>query len=58
MIEAVNPEYQFAKSLASSIVEGALHQHFLKDHLKTITNCNETVSPTHFYIDLVKIITK
>jgi hypothetical protein len=48
MIEAVNPEYQFAKSLASSIVEGALHQHFLKDHLKTITNCNETVSPTHF----------
>ncbi|MFV8332402.1 TetR/AcrR family transcriptional regulator [Flavobacterium sp. GSP14] len=58
MIEAVNPEYQFAKSLASSIVEGALHQHFLKDHLKTITNCNETISPTHFYIDLVKIITK
>jgi AcrR family transcriptional regulator len=58
MIEAVNPEYQFAKSLASSIVEGALHQHFLKEHLKTITNCNETVSPTHFYIDLVKIITK
>nr|WP_309755338.1 TetR/AcrR family transcriptional regulator [Flavobacterium sp.] len=58
MIVAVNPEYQFAKSLASSIVEGALHQHFLKDHLKTITNCNETISPTHFYIDLVKIITK
>jgi AcrR family transcriptional regulator len=58
MIEAVNPEYQFAKSLASSIVEGALHQHFLKDHLKTITNCNETISPTHFYINLVKIITK
>jgi AcrR family transcriptional regulator len=58
MILAVNPEYQFAKSLASSIVEGALHQHFLKDHLKTITNCNETISPTHFYMDLVKIITK
>ena len=58
MIVAVNPEYQFAKSLASSIVEGALHQHFLKNHLKTITNCNETISPTHFYIDLVKIITK
>ena len=58
MIVAVNPEYQFAKSLASSIVEGALHQHFLKDHLKTITNCNEIISPTHFYTDLVKIITK
>jgi hypothetical protein len=39
--------------LASSIVEGALHQHFLKNHLKTITNCNQNVSPTEFYINLV-----
>ena len=53
MIEGVNPDYKFAKSLASSIVEGALHQHFLKDHLKTITNCNETISPTDFYLELV-----
>jgi AcrR family transcriptional regulator len=58
MIHEVNTEYQFAKSLASSIVEGALHQHFLKDHLKTITNCNETISPTDFYIDLVERIAK
>ncbi len=56
MIAQVNPSYPFAKSLASSIVEGALHQHFLKDHLKTITNCNETVSPTDFYLDLVEKI--
>jgi len=54
MITEVNPEYAFAKSLASSIVEGALHQHFLKDHLKTITNCNETISPTDFYINLIE----
>ena len=40
VIKEVNPEYGYAKSLASSIVEGSLHQHFLKDHLKTITNCN------------------
>ncbi len=53
IIEEVNPDYMFAKSLASSIVEGALHQHFLKDHLKTITNCNDDVSPTAFYINLV-----
>jgi AcrR family transcriptional regulator len=58
MIQVVNPDYNYAKSLASSIVEGALHQHFLKDHLKTITNCNETISPTDFYIDLVERITK
>ena len=44
MIEAVNSDYTFSKSLASSIVEGALHQHFLKNHLKTITNCNQNVS--------------
>lgn len=54
MITEVNPNYAFAKSLASSIVEGALHQHFLKDHLKTITNCNATISPTEFYINLVE----
>jgi AcrR family transcriptional regulator len=54
MIKEVNPNYAFAKSLASSIVEGALHQHFLKNHLKTITNCNENVSPTDFYINLIE----
>ncbi|MFN8324481.1 MAG: TetR/AcrR family transcriptional regulator [Flavobacteriaceae bacterium] len=54
LIEDVNPNYNFAKSLASSIVEGALHQHFLKDHLKTITNCDKTISPTDFYIDLIE----
>jgi AcrR family transcriptional regulator len=59
IIQEVNPDYAFAKSLASSIVEGSLHQHFLKDHLKTITNCNENNSPTQFYIDLVqKILSK
>lgn len=54
MINEVNPDYNFAKSLASSVVEGALHQHFLKDHLKTITNCNEVISPTDFYINLIE----
>lgn len=54
IIKEVNPEYIYAKSLASSIVEGSLHQHFLKDHLKTITNCNENTSPTNFYIDLAQ----
>jgi AcrR family transcriptional regulator len=54
IIKEVNPEYGYAKSLASSIVEGSLHQHFLKDHLKTITNCNENNSPTQFYIDLAQ----
>jgi len=54
MISEVNPNYAFAKSLASSIVEGALHQHFLKDHLKSITNCNENNSVTDFYSNLIE----
>ena len=54
MIEMVNSEYEFPKSLASSIVDGAMHQHFLKNHLKSITNCNEEITPTHFYINLVE----
>lgn len=54
MIIEVNPSYPFAKSLASSIVEGALHQHFLMNHLKTITNCNETISPSDFYSNLIE----
>ena len=53
IIQEANPKYLFAKSLASSIVEGSLHQHFLKDHLKTITNCDENNSSTDFYINLV-----
>jgi hypothetical protein len=54
MINNVNPDYPFAKSLVSNIVEGALHQHFLQDHLQTITNCNEKISPTDFYLNLVE----
>jgi len=54
MILDVNPDYPFAKSLVSSIIEGSLHQHFLKNHLKTITNCNENVNPSEFYIHLIE----
>lgn len=54
IVEEVNPNYIFAKSLVSTIVEGALHQHFLKDHMKTITNCDENISSTDFYIHLIE----
>lgn len=52
IVKEVNPEYPFAKSLVSTIVEGSLHQHFLTEHLKTITDCNESVSTTEFYLNL------
>ncbi len=58
MVENVNPEYPYAKSLISTIVEGALHQHFLKSHLKTITNCDENITPSEIYIDMIQRIIK
>lgn len=54
IVEEVNPDYPYAKSLVSTIVEGSLHQHFLKDHLKSITNCNESVTTTQFYLNLAE----
>ncbi len=52
MILKVNPEYKYPSSLASTITESALHQHFLKDHFKSITDCDESVSPSDFLIQL------
>ena len=48
MILVLKPDYSYASSLASTIVESALHQHFLKEHFQSITNCNDKVSPYHF----------
>ena len=53
MVHDVNPAYEYPNSLVSTIVEGALHQHFLKIHFQTITDCNEQFSPTHFYLNLL-----
>lgn len=58
MILEVNSEFKFAKSLASSIVEGALHQHFLSQHLKTITNCDDQNSPADFYLNIITAVLK
>jgi AcrR family transcriptional regulator len=58
MVSDVNPNYPYAKSLVSSIVEGSLHQHFLMNHLKTITNCDEKHKPTDFYLDLISTLLK
>jgi len=52
MIENVNPTYTYPTTLASTIVEGSLHQHFLKDHFPSITDCNKMVTPTLFFTDL------
>jgi AcrR family transcriptional regulator len=54
MVKEVNPDYKYAKSLVSSIVQGNLHQIFLSEHLKTITDCNDKIASNKFYIDLIE----
>lgn len=58
IINELNPEYPYAKSLVSSIVEGSLHQHFLQDHFASITDCNEGITPADFYNNLISIVIK
>ena len=53
MIKTIKPDYKFPSSLASTILEGSLHQHFLKDHFTSITDCNDSLSPTIFIKNLV-----
>ena len=53
MIIAVNKDYHYPSSLASTILEGGLHQHFLAAHFPALTNCNATTTPTHYFTDLV-----
>lgn len=54
MILGVNPNYKFGLSLASTILEGGLHQQFLNNHLPSITNCKNGETPTDFYQHLVQ----
>jgi AcrR family transcriptional regulator len=54
MLQELVPDYPYAKSFVSDMVEGSLHQYFLSTHLQSITDCNDDVSPTDYYIDLTK----
>ncbi len=53
MIKGVAPGYSFASSLASTILEGTLHQHFLMDHFPSLTSCTLNNPPSNFIHDLV-----
>lgn len=58
MLYILVPDYHYAKSFVSDMVEGSLHQHFLSAHLQSITDCNEAVSPTDYYLDLTRRLIK
>ncbi|NAS12686.1 TetR/AcrR family transcriptional regulator [Poritiphilus flavus] len=53
MIVAVNKDYPYPHSLASTVLEGVLHQYFLREHFPTLTDCNNQVTPTQYFTHLV-----
>ncbi|WP_298896258.1 TetR/AcrR family transcriptional regulator [uncultured Psychroserpens sp.] len=53
MMIGVNKDYKFPHSLASTVLEGALHQHFLKDHFKSLTDCDHKIQPSDYFTHLV-----
>ncbi|WP_276167807.1 TetR/AcrR family transcriptional regulator [Zobellia alginiliquefaciens] len=53
MVTGVDPAYAYPNSLASTVLEGSLHQHFLKDHFASLTDCHENGDPTHYFTQLV-----
>ena len=53
IVIALKPDYKYPSSIASTILEGSLHQHFLKHHFTSITDCDSDITPTQFYKDLV-----
>lgn len=52
MIQEVDSSYNYPSSLASTIVESSLHQHFLNKHFETLTDCHDSEIPTYFLTDL------
>ena len=52
IITNYNRKYQYSLSLASTMTEAALHQHFIKVHFPSITNFSTKISPTSFFINL------
>ena len=53
MIVALDGDYPYPSSLASTVLEGSLHQYFLREHFPMLTDCNQTTTPTHYFTDLV-----
>ncbi|MGB5437127.1 MAG: TetR/AcrR family transcriptional regulator [Maribacter sp.] len=58
MIKTIHPDYPFPSSLASTILEGSLHQYFLRDHFPSLTDCHEKNDPTVYFQNLVFCILK
>mgnify|MGYP000088405894 FL=1 len=55
LIHELKPDYQYPNMLTSTIIEGAHHQHYFKDHLPDLTNqyTNSKNELSEFYKTLV-----
>ncbi|WGD34504.1 TetR/AcrR family transcriptional regulator [Olleya sp. YS] len=53
MILTIDNSYKYPFSLASTVIDGALHQHFLKDHFTTISDLKASDTPINYFKDLV-----
>ena len=53
MIQEVDRLYPYPSSLSSTVIEGALHQNFLTEHFASMTDCDEQVSTTEYFTNLV-----
>ena len=58
MISEVNQTYSYPYSLASTVIEGTLHQHFLSEHFKSITDCNDSSSLSEYFKHMVNNLIK
>lgn len=52
IISNYNNDYKHPLTLASTIIEGILHQQFVKSHFKSLTNCDKSTTTTSFFIEL------
>ncbi|MGB5238816.1 MAG: TetR/AcrR family transcriptional regulator [Flavobacteriaceae bacterium] len=53
MISNVDQNYSYPSSLASTVLDGSLHQHFLLDHFSSLTDCQRHTDPTAYFKNLV-----
>ncbi len=53
MMEEVDKDYRYPNSLASTVMEGALYQYFLREHFPSLTDCDKNITPTEYFTDLV-----
>ncbi|MFT6371214.1 MAG: AcrR family transcriptional regulator [Maribacter sp.] len=58
MIQNLDAEYEYPSSLASTILEGSLHQHFLKNHFLSLTDCMGNDDLGQYFSSLVFSVLK